>query len=551
MKPNNTTLLILAMSIGLALTGCNQDAGSDQVPATHAADLDGEVYSQASWSELSPEKPESDLPTGEVTSSEDVVDNAIVPGKKDQYYCTNEQYSLTSNPKEFVAISPDESVIWLGNLIQGSSHLAVGELEGLAISDRAPMAISISFLRGDNYRWIEKPSLTTVNSAIGELIDSAMREGFSASSDAYFNYTEAHSSSEASLKLGISAEYLGNSLDAKLAVYNEGAEHTYYAYFIQKAFTVSMELPSAPHDVVTSNFTTEKLQALKDREEIGDNNPPLYISNIGYGRVMIYKMTSTHSKSDIEAAINASYYGYDVNVETRIKETLDTAKIEVATFGGDDEAVTSLIRSGKLSDYFSVDTQLSSMRPISFEVRNLRDNLKAGIVRTTEYNVKSCTYVGDAVPPVGEMIKVHFDRVSIPYDCDSGIDKGDIYGRFDVIYTDNNTGGQVTRRVVTVPVTKVQSGNTLDLNQPAKGTDGKDPGLVPRYTGKTFRISGQLKDQDGGANGADDIVGNWNANQFDISGLKPGTYTKKAVSNCSGSNPTLTYRLERVGYLYQ
>lgn len=158
--------------------------------------------------------------------------------------------------------------------------------------------------------------------------------------------------------------------------------------------------------------------------------------------------------------------------------------------------------------------------------------------------MKQCNYQGKTTPAIGEVITVYFDSVYIPTDCDAGIDKGDIFGRFDVINT-NETGNDVTNRVHTINTSKskkVQSGNTLNLRVKSDNLN--------KYYGKTFRISATLKDADGGANGADDIVGNWNANQFDISDLKPGTHTRKAVSNCKGNNPTLTYRLERVGYIY-
>jgi hypothetical protein len=184
------------------------------------------------------------------------------------------------------------------------------------------------------------------------------------------------------------------------------------------------------------------------------------------------------------------------------------------------------------------------MKPISFEVRNLQDNTIAGISRTTEYNIKQCNYVDKTTPRIGEVISVYFDSVKIPFDCDPGVDKGDIFGRFDVINT-SEAGDQVTNRVYTITRSKsvkIQSGNTLNL--------GAASGKFNKYYGKTFRISATLKDADGGANGADDTVGNWTANKFDISGLKPGTYTRKAVSNCKGNNPTLTYRLKREGYIY-
>ena len=538
-------------ALTLALIGCGggggggdgSGAGTSKAPA----DINSVVYSHKSWEELSPPQEPAKEFVGTSEPFTEIIDI-------DEYSCTNDKYSLTENPEEFITIQPDASVVWLGNLIQGRSHLQVGSLEELSIRERAPMEISIDLLRNDNYRHIEQPSLATVNSAIGELVENAVHAGHRASSDVVYDAKEAHSSTQTSFDLGISAEYLGSQAEARLSIDKQANEHTYFGYFIQKAFTVSMELPVGPHDVVTDDFSDEQLQSLQERGHIADDNPPLYISNITYGRVLIYKMTSTHAKERVRAAIYASYEGLKGGgsgyLDTELEETLNEAKIEIAAFGGEQKNIETLIRTGKLSEYFTGDTQLTSMRPISFEVRRLSDNIRADIVRTTEYDVKSCEFERKTVKPIGEKIKVIFDKVKVPHDCDAGVDKGDLYGRFDVIYTDANTGGEVTRRVVTVPKTKsVASGNSFNL----PGPKTPNAGVVNKYYGKTLRISAQLMDQDGGANGADDIVGNWNANQFSIAGRGPGTHTKKAVSNCSGKssqNPTLTYRIERLDYIY-
>ena len=531
----------IVVTLVMNLAACNGESGTEQTTTQPGADFDGEVYSHNAWSMLSPALEPSN-------ESQGFVDDTIEIKGIDKYRCTNERYSMTATPKDFVAIDPDTSVMWVGNLIQGDSHLKVGSLQELSIAERAPMTISINLLRSDNYRYIAEPSLSTVQSAVGDLVEKATESGIEASSNVYYESKEAHSSSQASLDFGFTAEYLGASTEGSLEVDKVANERTFFAYFIQNAFTISMELPTAPHDMVNESFTQDQLDDLKARGKIGEDNPPLYISSMDYGRVLIYKITSTFSASEIKSAINFSYDGGvgggDTDIEKKNKEVLATSDIEISAYGGNQSNIEALIRSGKLVDYFTGDTKLESMVPISFEVRNLQDNTIAGISRTTEYDIKQCKFEEKTVPPKGEVVRVMFDKVYIPSDCDAGIDKGDIYGRFDVIAGDEN-GNDKTTRVVTVGVTKVQSGNTLNLPAPVK------PDMqFTRYDNRTFRISGQLKDQDGGANGADDIVGNWNANKFDISKLNTGTYTRTAVSNCSGNQPKLTYRIEHVDYIY-
>ncbi|HHJ35620.1 MAG TPA: hypothetical protein ENJ87_07630 [Gammaproteobacteria bacterium] len=532
-----STVIVLALAANLA--ACGGGAGTPTATTSPAtADFDNEVYSHQAWAMLSPEKESINEPTGNIDETFEI------DGIK-KYRCTREEYSMTETPKEFVAIDPDESVMWLGNLIQGSSHLNVGSLSELSIRERAPLTLSINLLKNDNYRIVDKPSLSTVQSAIGDLVERAIEAGNEASSSVYFESEEAHSSMQTTLDFGFTAEYLGASTEGRLSVDKVADEKTYFAYFIQNAFTVSMELPTAPHDMVSDDLTQDMLDDLKARGKIGEDNPPLYISSMTYGRVLIYKITSRYSVSEIKSAINASYdggvAGGSVSISTKDKEVLSEARIEISAFGGRQSNIEALIRGGRLADYFTGDTRLDNMQPISFEVRNLQDNSIAGISRTTTYDIKQCTFEEFTAPPRGEIVKVFFDKVYIPYDCDAGVNKGEIYGRFDVIAGDES-GNLKTKRIVTLGMRRIQSENTLVIP--------KQQGIeIARYKNQQFRISGQLKDEDGGARGADDIVGNWNANQNDISRLPAKTYTKKAVGNCSGKNPTLTYRIQHVKYI--
>ena len=534
-----------ATLIASALTACGGGGGGTVTPVNSvpSADFDAEVFGHQSWSALSPVQQRENMPTGVMKGP-----FAEIVGTS-EYNCTSDEYSLTDSPKELIAIDPDVPIMWLGNLIQGDSHLKVGSLAELSIDERAPININIDLLIGDNSRRVTKPSLTTVNAAIGDLVANAVAVGHEASSNVFFTSKEAHSTVQTSLDLGFTAEYLGGSAEGSLSVDKQGNQSTFFAYFLQDAFTVSMELPTSPHDMVTDDFSQSALDDLKRRGQIADNNPPLYISSMTYGRVLIYKMTSSYESSRIQAALSASYNGLTGGgggySEAELRATLAEAKIEIASFGGNQASVEALIRSGQLRDYFTGDTKLTSMTPISFELRNLQDNTIAEIARTTNYDLKKCAYVGDTRPPVGETIKIYLDRVRIPFDCDGGIDKGDIFGRFDVISHNPSNNSDFTRRMYTIARdknVKVGSGNDLNLSS-------RDY-TINKYYGKTFRISAQLKDADGGANGADDIVGNWNANQFGIAGLAPGSYSKRAVSNCGDKQPTLYYRLERVGYIY-
>lgn len=519
----STVCAVLAAPL-LALSGCGDGGGE-------LAFWDEEVRSLSSWSEVSPSLPRTDGPV-EDAEPQDV--QADVGGRR--YHCTTTPASLTATPNEFVAIDPDQSVVWLGNLIQGASHYRVGALDELSIRERAPLRISIDLLRGDNARVVENPSLTTVQSAIGDLVEQAVAAGHEAASSASYEWTEASSSREAMLRLGFSGEYLGGSAAASLESETAVNERSYFAYFIQRAFTVSMELPSTPHDLLSTEFTPARLDVLREAGAIGPDNPPLFVSSVTFGRILIYRMTSSDEAERVAAAISASYSGtFDASgyAEAEIRETLSNARIQISTFGGDQSDLDRLIRTGRLQEYFAGDTALTSMEPISFELRTLADRRIASITRTTEYDVRECNNVTE---PIGARLAVSLDHIDIPFDCDPGPAQGDMYGQLRLVGR-----GEPIRawsRARSAPI-DVQSGNRLTLNRRVE---------IDRYNGESVRIIGELRDVDGGLAGADETVGRWN---FAIAAR--GSARARASGNCRSGNdrqPVLHYTVTRLRDIY-
>ena len=133
-------------STGATAPGVSTDPAESAAPA----DFNAEVYRHRSWHTLSPVEEAREEHIGTSDDYEEVVDTY-------RYLCTDQHYSMTRTPSEFVAIDPDTSITWVGSLIQGNSHLAVGSLRELSIRDRAPINLNIDLLRGNNARTVVRP----------------------------------------------------------------------------------------------------------------------------------------------------------------------------------------------------------------------------------------------------------------------------------------------------------------------------------------------------------------------------------------------------------
>ena len=271
------TALVLA---GVAiLAACSDDpAGPDAGPV---AEVDQYVAGLGSWEEFAPPVEPSNEPVAPDSVTEQVVEEQDDEGVMQEvtYVCTETPYSLTDTPEELVMHEPNASIMWVGALIQGASYKGgQGSFEELPIRQRAPLKVSIDLLTGSNTATVEDPSLSTVQSAIGDLIQRAHDSGHRSGSSIVYEEQVTHSVEQAALALGLSAKYMGGSARANLRAERSANETTLMVHFVQKMFTISMELPQSPEAVFSDELTQELLDDQIAAGNIGRNNLPVYIA---------------------------------------------------------------------------------------------------------------------------------------------------------------------------------------------------------------------------------------------------------------------------------
>lgn len=394
-KPANHWRSWLALLAALALTACG--GGSGQLGS-----VDAFVASLPSWAEVAPPVTETNgVPTGESpTVSEEESESGAI------YTCTTTPYSISKNPGEMALHNPDASVLWPGALIRGGSHLTLGSLEPLAVARerRAPLGISIQGggvlgIPGGVSTIVAQPVGSTVREGINQLVVNALGANVAVGAGASsFTSVESHSTSQALLSLGLDARYLGASVSASLDYSKDVNQSTYTAYFVQRLFTLAVDLPERPSSLFADDVTGADLAALG----ISAGNLPLYIDSVSYGRILMFSFTSTDRRERIEAALEFSYDavvgGVDGYSEAQLRETLSTARIEVFALGGPNTGVQNLIRDGNLASYFEAPLAINQVEPISFTVRNLGDNSLAKVGDVTSYDVRECLPLNGGLP---------------------------------------------------------------------------------------------------------------------------------------------------------
>ncbi|NTV03300.1 hypothetical protein HGA89_00080 [bacterium] len=387
-----TRILISLLLAGVVLT---MSCGGDDKPTnppSDADDIDAYLQNLPAWSEFSPQlapvgEPE-DVVTGPTEATLDTSGDEI-------YVCRTTPCSITSTPDAIVTMNPNSEILYLGSLIQGSTYLGgLGAMEELPIRQRAPLTISIDLLYPDNTRTVADPTLASVNQAVGELISGAQNAGHQAGSAISYNKKECHSLRQSMLDMGLSASYMGASVSMELQFSQSAEQHAIMATFRQRMFTTSIVLPQTPSELFSDQFTQEILDAQIALGRVGPQNLPVYVSNIVWGRIMIFTMTSTYTASQMQAAIEASYQGIaGGSVDAQYLAILNSEEttINMVTVGGEASHALDAICSGNLDEYFAADAALTSAAPLSYTLRNLADNSVALVSETTNYDRVECS----------------------------------------------------------------------------------------------------------------------------------------------------------------
>jgi Thiol-activated cytolysin/FG-GAP-like repeat len=437
------------IALGTA-TGC----GSNNVTGGNAVSGDVNSYlsdSLPSWSQFTADVNQSDqppTPTGdppdtsqavvpEVSQIEDDGSVTVVPDVT--YRCVSTPYTLRSNPQQIVMYSPDVDILWPGALIQGKSRKALGSFLPLTIAERDSIKVSIpSFANNDNFR-VVFPDQADVGQAIGSIVGNATQSGLSAPSTISFKMDTYNSEEEYGLSIGVSGHYLGFSASAQGDLSKSAGETTITAQFFQKMFEVVVAPPQTPESFFSSDFTPEKLQQQVSLGKIGPDNIPIYVSNVVYGRMMMFSLTSSASESDLRGTVQAGYEGIGGGVSTTLtakqKKILQTSKIAVTSLGGDAQATLDVIRSGDWSQYFTNAAPLSSAAPLSYTFRNLGDGSVAGVTESDKYNITSCQAI-PATPGTFKFLDPQDN--TLPFASGAGVQAlaGDVDGdgRTDLIF---------------------------------------------------------------------------------------------------------------------
>jgi hypothetical protein len=354
--------------------------------------------------------------TREEPDPNDITGQSTVPV---QYECLEEGFKERSNIKDISPVDVKQyNQLWPGALVEGKS-VKDGSLSPI-FGTRRPVTITIKniFFEDPNVsysRTIEDPTYENIQGAILNILNEGGENSIAAK--IHYNmkkfrvFNQVRVGINAAVTIDLFVAYARGEVDLS-GLLSVDFNHL-IVKFNQAFFTIVFETPEMPNSVFDDNINLDDL-----RTYITPDNPPAYVSSVTYGRSMTLIFSSLEEMLGVEAAVKATFsvlgipfskswrdsvnvhfnqtyltlYSLDENAQ-ELFENYVGLKVD-AGFGETGEPVHKVLEL--VNDYLAQGTQLSSGyygRPISYQVRWLRNNEPGRLSLAADYKEKTCAPV--------------------------------------------------------------------------------------------------------------------------------------------------------------
>jgi thiol-activated cytolysin len=319
--------------------------------------------------------------------------------RRGDYECAVRPVTETRQHEELVAFAANSESMWPGALIRGDS-VGTGLFTQI-VRSRAPATISVSLenLDGERSATMEEPSLSAFREAVGGILAQDLTGATPA--NLYAEIESIHSEDQLAMALGASISVTG--LPAQLAASFDFSDQEmrsrYVVKYIQSYYTVDVDQPGSPSEFFGAGVTAEELA-----DVIGAGNPPLYVSSVTFGRVVLFTFESSYSAAELGAALEFVYSGgADVSgdVSVSYRDIVSQSTITAYILGGSGgEAARSLGSYQDLMEFIGNGgdySRASPGAPIAYKLVYLADNQPARLSFTNEYDQVDCERVSQKV----------------------------------------------------------------------------------------------------------------------------------------------------------
>lgn len=348
--------LLIFSTLAFLFSGCQKD--------NFEGDLNEYLKSLPSIdSEMPAEKPAALVSTADETTLE--------------YIYHTDYYEVAAGYDEQIVLNPQTDVIYPGALVKGESILDGSYT--LIPAERMPITISTSLTGSGRVSvTVDKPKLSTIREAINNLMNQEYDVP-----PANMGFTIEQAYSEQQLDLSLRASYKGGGLNVKggFDFSNKQIKTRLVAKFIQTYYTLDMDLPDQPSDLFAEDV---------DRALFG-TFMPMFVSTVTFGRMALFTIESEFDETQVRAFLSASYAGVSGSASADFDQLKSKSTMKVYILGGSGSDAGATINGFEdFKNYIIAGgnySKTSPGAPISYKLRNIRDNSIGKIVFSASYPI--------------------------------------------------------------------------------------------------------------------------------------------------------------------
>jgi thiol-activated cytolysin len=315
--------------------------------------------------------------------------------------CTKEKRDLNKNFDNITLLRPTQGVVFPGALVRANRKLAEGLPDALALP-RSPVTISIDLpgLGKKGVAMVTNPANSSVQTAINDILEdwneNPSSQGYVNAARSTTTIQKAYTSDQVSLELGFNADWASNSLTSKLTVDNTTKKNVSFAFFKQVFYTVSMDSPARPSTVFDTSVSLDQLKQVVDKD-----NPPAYVRSVDYGRIILVKMETNSSETEVDLEATLNYVtagGVELNpsIKANYERIANNSQFTVITIGGNADVAAQVLPPGQIKNFKNAIRESATYSrsnpglPIAYTVAFLKDNSLAKLGFTTDYIATEC-----------------------------------------------------------------------------------------------------------------------------------------------------------------
>ena len=300
-------------------------------------------------------------------------------------------------------------VLWPGSLLRGDSVYS-SRLTPLLL-DRAPLTFSVSLESlggGTRSATMQAPSLSAYRDAVGQILAQQVTGSTPARISAEIEEVASEEQLAVALGASVSAPVVA-SVKAGFDFSDTTARSRFVVKFFQLYYTVDVDPPNLPHQFFAPTVTADDVAAV-----VGADNPPVYVSSIGYGRQVVFTFESSLSKQELHAALAFVYQGgaeVSGSVSLTHEEVLAHTKTTAFILGGNggQAAVAAIGNLEQLRAFIADGGNYSKDSPgaaIAYKLAYVRDHMPVQVAYASTFEQRTCARVTQKLHVILEKLTV-------------------------------------------------------------------------------------------------------------------------------------------------